>query len=54
MRTEGMPLRVMANLVDRRATGVEFEFQPMPGRKMDQIEILRGELADEAARAQRA
>lgn len=50
MRTEGMPLRVQANLIDRRDTGVEFRFQALTDRKMDQIEILRGELADEAAR----
>lgn len=48
MRTEGMPLRVMANLLERRATGVEFQFHPMPDRKMHQIEILQGELEDEA------
>ncbi|MFP5226760.1 MAG: hypothetical protein ACLGXA_03970 [Acidobacteriota bacterium] len=52
MRTERMPLRVLANLVERRATGVEFHFHEMTGRKMDQIETLRGELAQEAARAQ--
>ena len=50
LRTERMPLRVLANIVERRATGMEFKFQPMTGRKMDQIEILRGKLAD-AARA---
>ena len=48
MRTERMPLRVLANIVERRATGMEFKFQPMTGRKLDQIEILRGELADAA------
>jgi hypothetical protein len=48
MRTERMPLRVLANIVERRATGMEFKFQPMTDRKMDQIEILRGELADAA------
>jgi hypothetical protein len=50
LRTERMPLRLLANIVQRRATGVEFKFQPMTDRKMNQIEILRGELAD-AARA---
>jgi hypothetical protein len=50
MRTERMPLRVLANLVERREQGVEFHFQEMTNRKMDQIEILRGELAEEAAR----
>ena len=52
MRTERMPLRLLANLVERRTTGVEFRFHEMTGRKMDQIEILRGELAEEAARGQ--
>jgi hypothetical protein len=52
LRTEGMPLRVLANLVERREQGVEFRFHTMTGRKMDQIEILRGELAEEIARAQ--
>jgi hypothetical protein len=50
LRTEGMPLRVLANLVERREQGVEFQFQQMTNRKMDQIEVLRGELAEEAAR----
>jgi hypothetical protein len=50
MRTEGMPLRVLANLVERRDQGVEFHFHAMTNQKMDQIEILRGELAEEAAR----
>jgi hypothetical protein len=54
MRTERMPLRVMANIVERRAGGMEFRFQPMPNRKMDQIEILRGELADAARAAELA
>ncbi len=52
MRTERMPLRILANLVERRATGVEFRFHEMTYRKMDQIEVLQGELAEEAARAQ--
>ncbi len=52
LRTERMPLRVLANIVERRATGMEFKFQPMTDRKMDQIDILRGELAD-AARGDR-
>jgi hypothetical protein len=51
LRTERMPLRVLASLVERRATGVEFKFQPMTDRKMDQIEILKGELADAAREA---
>ena len=53
MRTEGLPLRVQASLVDRRATGVEFRFQALNDRKLDQIEILRGELASETERAER-
>lgn len=44
LRTEGMPLRVAARLVDKDAGSVRFEFQPMPGRKQDQIEGLRAEL----------
>jgi hypothetical protein len=50
MRTEGMPLRVLANLGERRDLGVEVHFHAMTNQKMDQIEILRGELAEEAAR----
>jgi hypothetical protein len=44
LRTEGMPLRVAATLVDKSERGVEFSFQPMPARKVDQIEALRREL----------
>lgn len=51
MRTERMPLRIPANLVERRGTGVEFRFHGMTNRKMDQIEVLQGELAEEAMRA---
>jgi hypothetical protein len=50
MRTEGMPLRVLANLVQRREQGVEFQFQTLTNQKLDQIEVLCGELVDEAAR----
>ncbi|MFZ0633093.1 MAG: PilZ domain-containing protein [Acidobacteriaceae bacterium] len=49
MRTERMPLRLMAHLVERREAGVEFRFQEMSLRKLDQIESLRAELAVEAA-----
>jgi hypothetical protein len=49
LRTEGMPLRVLANLVERRERGVEFQFHPMANRKMDQIEVLRSKLAEQAA-----
>ena len=44
MRTEGMPLRLAAKLVDRSERGVKIEFQPMPPRKQEQLEILRIEL----------
>ncbi|MGB9029235.1 MAG: PilZ domain-containing protein [Acidobacteriaceae bacterium] len=44
MRTEGMPLRVAASLVERQESGVQFLFQPMPARKQAQIEALRAEL----------
>jgi hypothetical protein len=44
MRTEGMPLRVAASLVERQERGVQFLFQPMPARKLAQIEALRSEL----------
>ena len=44
MRTEGMPLRLAARLVERQARGVQFEFQAMPMRKQEQLEILRLEL----------
>lgn len=45
MRTEGMPLRLAAKLVERREQGVEFRFQPMPARKQEQLENLKRELA---------
>ncbi|HEY1499051.1 MAG TPA: PilZ domain-containing protein [Acidobacteriaceae bacterium] len=44
LRTEGMPLRVAARLVERQACRVAFEFQPLPARKAAQIEDLRVEL----------
>lgn len=44
LRTEGMPLRVAARLVERQARGVAFDFDPMPTRKQDQVETLRAEL----------
>jgi hypothetical protein len=44
LRTEGMPLRLAARLVERQARGVQFEFLPMPARKQEQIEHLRLEL----------
>jgi hypothetical protein len=48
MRTEGMPLRVAAKLVERREQGVEFKFMSLPARKLQQIESLQGELAAES------
>ncbi|MGA7522131.1 MAG: PilZ domain-containing protein [Acidobacteriaceae bacterium] len=48
MRTERMPLRLLAHLVERREAGVEFRFQEMSLRKLDQIESLKAELAAEA------
>jgi hypothetical protein len=44
LRTEGMPLRIAARLVERQERGVQFEFQPIPMRKQEQIERLRAEL----------
>ena len=52
MRTEGMPLRVLANLIERGTEGVEFQFRAMTNQKMDQIETLRSELAEEASRGE--
>jgi len=49
MRTERMPLRVLAHLVERREAGVEFRFQEMSLRKLDQIESLKRELAVESS-----
>lgn len=44
LRTDSMPLRVAASLVERQESGVKFRFQPMPARKAQQIEDLRSEL----------
>jgi PilZ domain len=44
LRTEGMPLRLGARLIERQVRGVQFEFQPMPMRKQEQVEGLRREL----------
>ncbi len=49
MRTEGMPLRLAARLVERQERGVEFKFEPMPARKLQQIEMLKAELSAESA-----
>jgi PilZ domain len=47
MRTERMPLRLLAHLVERRDAGVEFRFQEMSLRKLGQIDSLKAELASE-------
>lgn len=44
LRTEGMPLRLAATLVDRHERGVAFKFQPMPERKAEQVRTLCAEL----------
>lgn len=44
LRTEGLPLRLAARLVQKSERGVQFDFQPMPPRKQDQLEALRLEL----------
>jgi len=44
LRTESMPLRLAAKLVERQEGGMKIEFQPMPLRKQEQLEILRIEL----------
>jgi hypothetical protein len=49
MRTGHMPLRLLANLVQRREAGIEFRFQKMSLHKLDQIEHLKAELAAEGA-----
>jgi len=43
-RTEGLPLRLAAKLVKKGDSGVQFQFQPMPMRKQEQLEVLRVEL----------
>lgn len=50
LRTEEIPLRIAASLVERRERCVEFRFQPVPQRKADQIRMLRRELGLEGAR----
>jgi hypothetical protein len=44
LRTESMPLRLAARLIERSERGVKFVFQPMPVRKQEQVEMLRAEL----------
>ncbi len=43
-RTDGLPLRLAAKLVQKGEQGVRFEFQPIPVRKQQQLEGLRIEL----------
>jgi hypothetical protein len=50
LRTEGMPLRISASLLERRDRCVEFRFQPMPERKANQIRMLRRELGLEGGK----
>ncbi|HEY6446506.1 MAG TPA: PilZ domain-containing protein [Acidobacteriaceae bacterium] len=49
MCAQGMPLRMAANLVVKRETGVGFRFYGVTGRKMDMIRGLMAELAEERA-----
>ena len=51
MQTGHMPMRLLAHLVERREAGIEFRFQAMSLRKLDQIESLRAELSAEAGAA---
>lgn len=51
MRTDRIPLRLLAHLVERREAGVEFRFHELSLRKLDQIESLKAELAAEAGAA---
>lgn len=44
---EGIPLRVPANLMERRANGVGFRFGQLSGRRLAQIEALIAELEEE-------
>jgi len=43
-RTENMPLRIAARLVEKSDRGVAFQFQRMPLRKQEQLDALRTEL----------
>lgn len=45
---EGMPLRVPANLMARRGTGVAFRFGQLSARRLEQIGALIAELETEA------
>ena len=49
MCAQGMPLRMAANLIVKRASGVGFRFYGVTGRKMDMIRSLMEELAEQLA-----
>ncbi|MGC2638968.1 MAG: PilZ domain-containing protein [Acidobacteriaceae bacterium] len=49
MCAKGIPLRMAANLVVKRETGVGFRFYGVTARKMDMIRSLMAELAEEIA-----
>lgn len=46
METEGMPLRVAANLMARRRNGVGLRFHNVTARKLDQIHAIIAELRE--------
>jgi hypothetical protein len=50
MNAEGQPLRVAANLMVRRTTGVGLRFLGLTDRKTEQIRTLIAELAEEEHR----
>jgi hypothetical protein len=52
MNAEGQPLRVAANLMVRRTTGVGLRFLGMTERKAQQVRALIAELAEEERRLQ--
>jgi hypothetical protein len=52
LNAQGQPLRVAANLMVRRTTGVGLRFLEMTERKTAQIRLLIGELAEEERRMQ--
>lgn len=49
MNARGQPLRVAANLMVQRNSGVGLKFVAMPQRKQEQIQLLIAELAEEEA-----
>lgn len=52
MNAEGQPLRVAANLMVRRTTGIGLRFQGMTDRKTQQVRLLIAELAAEERKLQ--